>query len=124
MIDYNFIPETLDWCTKHYTPPIKHYIICSNFGKCDGMDGSCWHCMEVTPYQHEMCSDETWLTGLLSPDACKHCDTREEAAEFIESHKQKFPRRDIIECLYEFHQREKNNRESYCVDVNDDLNQF
>ena len=124
MIDYNAIPETLDWCARHYTPPIKHYINCPDFGKCDGTNGSCWHCMEVTPYQHEMCADETWVTGLLSPYACKHCETREEAAEFIENHKQKFPRRDIIECLYEFHQREKNNRESYCTDTNDDLNQF
>ena len=63
MIDFNFIPETLEWCTTHYTPPIKTYINCPDFGKCDGTDGSCWHCMEMTPYQWVMCSDESWRRG-------------------------------------------------------------
>ena len=87
MIDYNFIPETLEWCTTHYTPPIKSYIHCPGFGNTDGTDGSCWHCMEMTPYQHVMCCDESWLRGLLSPYSRCHCNTREEAAEFIENHK-------------------------------------
>ena len=59
MIDYNFIPETLEWCTTHYTPPIKSYIHCPSFGNTDGTNGSCWHCMEMTPYQHIMCCDES-----------------------------------------------------------------
>lgn len=59
MIDYNFIPETLEWCRKHYVPPIEKHISCKYFGNCDGMNGSYHWCLEMTPYQWEMCSDET-----------------------------------------------------------------
>ena len=107
MIDFNFVPETLEWCTTHYTPPIKEYIHCPSFGNSDGMNGSCWHCMEMTPYQWVMCSDESWIRGLTSPIGRYHYKTREEAAEFIESHKQKCPQKNIIEYLYELHQRVK-----------------
>lgn len=58
MIDYHFVPETLDWCKKHYVPLIKQYISCNEFGYCDGMNGSCHWCREMTPYQWEMCRDE------------------------------------------------------------------
>jgi hypothetical protein len=34
-----------------------------------------------------MCRDETWAKSLLSPCACRHKDTIEEAREFIEEHK-------------------------------------
>ena len=53
------------------------------------MDGACWWCKEMTPYQWEMCRDETWIRGLLSPIARIPANTREEAAEFIEDYKQK-----------------------------------
>ena len=107
MIDFNFVPETLEWCTTHYTPPIKAYINCPGFGNSDGTVGFCWHCMEMTPYQHEMCRDESWMRSLLSPYSAFHCKTREEAAEFIENNKQRHPQRNIIDCLYELHQRAK-----------------
>ena len=112
MIDYNFVPENLEWCTKHYVPPIKPYIICPYFGQSDGTNGACWHCMEMTPYQHEMCADETWIRGLLSPCACKRCDTREEAAEFIENYKQRFPSKNIIEQLYVLHKSYQEEQEN------------
>ena len=89
MIDYNFVPETLDWCNKHYVPPIKAHIHCPNFSRCDGTDGSCWWCKEMTPYQHEMCRDEAWVRSLLSSAARIPASSREEAAEFIEGYKQK-----------------------------------
>lgn len=89
MIDYNFVPETLDWCKQHYVPPIDKHIYCKEFGHSDGMDGACWWCKEMTPYQWEMCRDETWIRGLLSPIARIPANTREEAAEFIEDYKQK-----------------------------------
>ncbi len=107
MIDFNFVPETFEWCTTHYTPPIKTYINCPSFGNSDGMSGYCWHCMEMTPYQWVMCADESWLRGLLSQDAHCHCKTREEGAEFIENHKQNCPQKNIIEYLYELHRRVK-----------------
>ena len=88
MIDYNFVPETLEWCHKHYVPPIKKYISCKYFGKCDGMNGSCHWCLEMTPYQWEMCSDETQVKNLLRPLSRNSAKTREEAAEFIERCKQ------------------------------------
>lgn len=106
-IDNEFIPETLDWCESHYTPPIKEYINCKEFGNSDGTDGSCWMCMELTPYQFEMCADETWLRGLLSSTARKQCKSREEASEFIENHKQRCPRKNVIEYLYELRKRRK-----------------
>lgn len=88
MIDYNFVPETLKQCKQHYVPPIKEHIDCPNFGHSDGTNGTCWWCMEMTPYQHAMCQDETWIRGLLSPVARIRANTREEAAEFIENYKQ------------------------------------
>ena len=87
MIDYNFIPETLEWCRKHYVPPIKKHISCKDFGDCDGMNGSCHWCREMTPYQWEMCSDETWVKNLLRPLSRNSAKTREEAIEFIERYK-------------------------------------
>lgn len=90
VIDFNLVPETLDWCRKHYVPPIKEYIHCQNFGRCDGMDGRCIWCGEMTPYQQAMCADEAWVRGLLSPGACVPAASREEAAEFIENYKHKF----------------------------------
>ena len=115
MIDFNFVPETLEWCTTHYTPPIKTYINCHDFGQCDGTDGSCWHCMEMTPYQWVMCSDESWIRGLTSQFGRYRYETREEAAEFIESHKQKFPQKNIIEYLYELHQRAKEEQHGQTI---------
>lgn len=62
-----FVPETLDWCRHHFVPKNPVYITCQDFGCCDGMDGSCWWCMEMTPYQWHMCADEAWVQGLLRP---------------------------------------------------------
>ena len=87
MIDYNFVPETLEWCRKHYVPPIKKHISCKNFGDCFSMNGSCHWCREMTPYQWEMCCDETRVKNLLRPFSCVPEKTREEAAEFIERYK-------------------------------------
>ncbi len=84
-----FVPETLTECKQHYIPPVKEHIHCPDFGKSDGTNGGCWWCMEMTPYQWHMCSDETWLLGLLSPTARIQCQNREEAAAFIEDYKQK-----------------------------------
>ena len=88
MIDYNFIPETLDWCKEHYVPPVKEYIHCTSFGDCDGMDGSCHWCREMSPYQWYMCYDENWVRSLMSPIVRTPANSREEAAEFIEKYKQ------------------------------------
>lgn len=88
MIDLDFVPETIDWCNRHYVPPIKKYINCEEFGHPDPMDGSCHWCLEMCPYQWEMCHDEAWVRGLLSPIARKPAKSREEAIEFIENYKQ------------------------------------
>lgn len=85
------IPETLTWCRQHYVPPVKKFITCQKFGNIDGMDGACWWCMEMTPYQWHMCSDESWIRGLLRPTACKRKKSRKEAIEFIEEYKQNHP---------------------------------
>lgn len=86
-----FIPETLDWCCHHYVPKNPAYITCKEFGRCDGMDGSCWWCMEMTPYQWHMCVDEAWIQSLLRPISKTRFTTREEAAAFIEKYKQRNP---------------------------------
>lgn len=96
MIDFNFVPETLDWCKEHYVPPVEKHIDCECFGKTDGMNGSCWWCREMKPYQFEMCSDESWIRGLLSPIARIPKKSREEAAEFIENYKQKLSKKNTV----------------------------
>lgn len=88
-MDNNFVPKTLTQCKQHYIPPVKEYIHCPDFGKCDGTVGSCWWCKEMTPYQWHMCSDETWIQGLLSPLARKRCKDRAEAINFIKEYKQR-----------------------------------
>lgn len=97
MIDLNFVPETIDWCNRHYVPPIKKYINCEGFGHPDPMDGGCHWCLEMCPYQWEMCHDESWLRGLLSPIACRPAKSREEAIEFIENYKQGRISDDVID---------------------------
>ena len=89
MINYDFIPETLEWCEQHYVPPIKEHINCEQFGNIDWMDGGCHWCRDMYPYQCQMCRDESWVKGLLSPAARIQVKTREEAAEFIEAYKQR-----------------------------------
>ena len=87
------VPETLTWCRQHYVPPVKEHIHCPDFGHSDGMNGSCWWCMEMTPYQWHMCKDETWVRGLLGPTSRVRfkCKTRDDAVQFIEEYKQKHP---------------------------------
>lgn len=87
----DFVPETLSWCRQHYVPKVDRYITCKEFGHIDGMDGSCLWCMEMTPYQWHMCSDESWLKSIMSPYAKNRMESREEAEEFIEQYKQKHP---------------------------------
>ena len=89
--DIVFVPETIDYCCHHYIPPNKKYITCDEFPHTDGMDGSCWWCMEMTPYQWYMCQDESWIRSLLSPISRSGIKTREEAAAFIEQYKNKYP---------------------------------
>ena len=89
MIDYSFVPETLDWCKQHYVPPIEKNIHCPYFGEFDAMNGGCIWCSEMCPYECEMCRDESWVRGLVSPAARIQAKTRKEAAEFIEYYKQK-----------------------------------
>ncbi len=92
-MDNNFVPETLTWCRQHYVPPVQEHIHCPDFGKSDGTNGSCWWCMEMTPYQWHMCKDESWVRGLLSSTARIPCKNREEASQFIECYKQRNPMR-------------------------------
>ena len=86
-IDLDIVPETLEWCKLHYVPPIPEHINCKRFGHSDGMDGSCHWCREMTPYQFEMCSDETHIRGLLSPTAQIPAKDRDDAIRFIEERK-------------------------------------
>lgn len=86
-----FIPESLSWCRSHYVPPVKEHISCHQFGNIDGMDGGCWWCMEMTPYQWHMCSDASWVRGLMRGCPCAKPKSREEAVEFIEQYKQRHP---------------------------------
>lgn len=54
-----------DYKTK-YNKPDHRFITCNNFGHSDGMNGSCHYCREDTPYEFEMCSDESWKRSLMS----------------------------------------------------------
>jgi len=88
-----YVPESLEECQEHYVPPVSAHIYCPHFGHCDGTDGGCHWCREMTPYQWWMCSDETWLRSLMGPLARVKCETKEEAANFIESRKQLYASR-------------------------------
>lgn len=85
------VPETLMQCRNHYNPPVQRFISCGQFGKLDCMDGGCYWCMEMTPYQWHMCIDESWVRELLSPSSRMHTNSREEAINFIENYKSKHP---------------------------------
>lgn len=87
----DFVPETLTWCRQHYVPKVDRYITCKEFGHSDGMDGSCWWCMEMTPYQWHMCCDETWMKSLMRSFGKTQGMQREEAEKFIEQYKQRNP---------------------------------
>lgn len=87
----DFVPETLSWCRKHYVPKVDRYITCKEFGHSDGMDGACWWCMEMTPYQWHMCCDETWLRSLTRTIDKTPRMNKNEGIEFIEQYKQKHP---------------------------------
>ncbi len=50
--------ETIEQCNQEYLPPVRKFINCSDFGKMDGMCGSCHWCLEMTPYQWYMCRDK------------------------------------------------------------------
>ena len=88
-----YVPESLEECQEHYVPPVSTHIYCPNFGRCDGTDGGCHWCREMTPYQWWMCSDETWLRSLMGPLARVKCETREAAVEFIEGRKQLYAKK-------------------------------
>lgn len=87
----DFVPETLSWCRKHYVPKVDRYITCKEFGHSDGMDGACWWCMGMTPYQWHMCCDETWLRRLTRTIDKTPRMNKNEGIEFIEQYKQKYP---------------------------------
>lgn len=87
MIDLDYVPETIDWCAAHYVPPVKKYISCSDFGKCDGMNGSCIWCSKMTAYQWHMCADQSWVNNLLSEFSRAGCKTLEDAISHIEKYK-------------------------------------
>ena len=89
MIELNFVPETLDWCKRHYVPPIEKYVTCEEFGHLDPMDGSCHWCFEMCPYQWEMCSDESTVKSLMISWPFRPAKTRDEAIEFIENYKKR-----------------------------------
>ena len=89
MAEQYFTPETLKDCREHYVPRNEDHITCKHFGYPDGMDGGCHWCLEMCPYEWEMCQDESWVRGLLSPLARYPVKTREEAIEFIEEYKRK-----------------------------------
>lgn len=102
--DPDYVPESLEWCTSHYVPPVSAHISCPSFGRCDGMNGSCHWCMEMTPYQHCMCSDETWLRGLLMQGTYK---SRIGAIAFIDTRKRECPTKNIIDILHNIYTEQK-----------------
>lgn len=72
-IENDIIPESLDWCKYNYTPPVIDFINCKDFGHCDGMNGNCIWCSEMTPYLWEMCSDETQVKSYMAQGASREC---------------------------------------------------
>ena len=87
-VDMNFVPETLEQCKEHFVPAIGDYITCYNFGHIDGTNGSCHWCREMTPYQFEMCSDDSWVGNLIRGNINRRMSI-DEAIQFIEDYKQR-----------------------------------
>ena len=87
----DYVPETIYQCRTSYIPPIKKYITCNDFGKSDGMDGCCHWCMEMFPYQFEMCHDESHIKSHLVQGEYFNgkIKTREDAIKMIHSCKSK-----------------------------------
>jgi len=70
-----------------YNAPDHDYITCKEFGKNDGMNGSCHYCLKDTPYEWEMCSDESWKRSLMrSTSKMPNC-SEQVAIEFINNYK-------------------------------------
>lgn len=97
--EYIYVPECLKECNRHYVPRNEKYITCKEFGQIDGMDGACWWCKEMTPYQWSMCWDESSLRSLMNP--CFRNLTKEEAIRFIEERKQKNPAKEESELTFQ-----------------------
>jgi hypothetical protein len=74
---------------KKYNPPDYTQITCKSFGYIDGMSASCHYCLMETPYQWEMCSDESWKRGLMSPHSKIPNCSESEAIQFINDYKSK-----------------------------------
>ena len=76
--------------TNQYNPPDYNHITCKDFGRIDGMNGSCHECRVEDFYQWEMCYDESWKRGLMSPlSKIPNC-TEDKAVEFIDEYKRKY----------------------------------
>jgi len=73
-----------------YNSPDYDLISCEEFGQLDGMNGSCHYCLEDTPYEFEMCSDESWKRSLMRASSrmpnCSECH----AIQFIDNYKSKY----------------------------------
>ena len=81
-VNKKFRPESLEQCDCNYLPPIDRYISCDRFGNSDGMDGGCWWCKEMTPYQWYMCLDESLIRHLIGRRT--NPMSRDEAQEYID----------------------------------------
>lgn len=100
--DLNYRPECLEECNRHYVPKNNKYITCKEFGHIDGMDGACWWCKGMTPYQWSMCCDESSLKSLMNPlNPCFRNLTKEEAIKIIEERKQKNPVKEESELTFQ-----------------------
>lgn len=91
----DFVPECILQCKAHYVPPNKKYITCRDFGNPDGMNGGCHWCLEMTPYQWYMCSDESFLRSLTS----EFCRLHKEGVKFDRISGAKYIERDKIERM-------------------------
>lgn len=80
-----YVPETLEQCKTNYLPPNYKYICCNEFGNPDGMVGSCIWCLEMTPYQFEMCNDESKIKSLCNNKKI----TRQEAIKLLSEQKER-----------------------------------
>lgn len=76
--------ETLEQCRSNYCRKVEKYISCDHFGESDGMDGGCHWCLEMTPYQWEMCYDYGHKNNLIQ----RGCSEKE-AIETIQNRKQR-----------------------------------
>lgn len=86
-----FVPHSLEEAHTHYCPPNDDIIKCRQFGWYEPTKRECGYCIQLHPYEAEMCADAVRLRELKQTNPLmKH--NNELAINFINEYKAKYGR--------------------------------